>query len=78
MRPMVKPVALEGRELAAETRRSAIRQGFQDYQVFGWQKDPPYPAGDPRRWYWQNGADAAEAYHKGRATGDMTQVSGWR
>ena len=73
-----KPIALEGRELAAETRRAAIRRGYEDFQFHGWRKDPPYPTNDPRRWYWQNGAEAADEYHRGRADGRIEQVSGWR
>lgn len=73
----VRPLEREGRELSAQERRAAIRKGFGDFQVYGWAKDPPYPNGDPRLWYWHNGADAAFDYHRGRGHGRLEKVAGW-
>lgn len=58
-------------------RQRAIRQGYYDFQAFGWQKDPPYPEGDPRRWHWQDGAEIAEKHYR-TGQGDMQEAAGWR
>lgn len=59
-------------------RRRVIRQGFADFQHFGWQKDPPFGMTDPRRWLWQNGAEAAEAVHTQRANlNGIEAAPGW-
>lgn len=59
-------------------RRRAIRQGYHDYQCFGWAKDPPFGMTDPRRWLWQNGAEAAEAIHQQRAPmSAIESAPGW-
>jgi|GEM_PF-4262419 len=57
-------------------RRRAIRQGYGDFQCFGWQKDPPYPEGDPRRWHWQDGAETAEKFYR-TGSGDVEETPGW-
>lgn len=57
-------------------RRRVIRQGYHDFQFFGWQKDPPYGISDPKRWLWQNGAEEAEKIrHTGK--GDIEDTPGW-
>lgn len=59
-------------------RRRAIRQGYHDFQCFGWAKDPPFGMTDPRRWLWQNGAEAAEAIHQQRAPMNAIESApGW-
>lgn len=59
-------------------RRRAIRQGFEDFQHFGWHKDPPFGMSDPRRWLWQNGAEAAEAVRTQRANLTAIEAApGW-
>lgn len=62
--------------LSSMEKRQAIRQGYYDFQCFGWQKDPPFPEGDPRRWHWQDGAEAAESFHR-TGQGGMENVPGW-
>lgn len=57
-------------------RRRAIRQGYYDYQTFGWEKDPPYAPTDPLRWAWQDGAEQAERNHK-NWHGRLEETPGW-
>ncbi len=64
------------RTMTQEERQSAIRQGYNDYQCFGWDKDPPYPEGAPRRWHWQDGAEAAEEFRR-TGLGGMERAPGW-
>lgn len=79
---MPKPVRPEfeyhyvRRTMDRTERRRAIRQGWADYQCFAWQKDPPFAQTDPRRWLWQNGAEAAEQMHT-RGTGTIEDAPGW-
>lgn len=63
--------------LSGMQRRQAIRQGFQDYQHFGWAKDPPFPEGDARRWMWQDGAEMAEKIHT-TGSGALEETRGWQ
>lgn len=62
--------------MAPNERNNAIRQGYGDFQFFAWQKDPPYPNGDPRRWFWQNGAEMAEQIRT-TGRGALEQTPGW-
>lgn len=71
------PIAVVGRQLSRATRREAIEQGAADFKMHGWKKDPPWGLDDPRRWFWQNGADAAEAAYLGRGSGRLSEVPGW-
>jgi hypothetical protein len=50
-------------------RRAVIRKGYEDFQHHGVHCDPPYPAGDIRRWWWQNGWETADRVRQGRAAG---------
>lgn len=60
------------------SRRQAIRQGYYDFQCFGWGKEPPFAMTDPRRWLWQNGAEAAEAIRTQRANlAAIESAPGW-
>jgi hypothetical protein len=66
------------RTLDRTERRRAIRQGYHDYQCFGWSKDPPFAMGDPLRWLWQNGAETAESIHQQRANlSALEETPGW-
>lgn len=60
----------------AGERRRAIRQGYYDYQWFGWKKDPPYAMGDPLRWHWQDGAEMAEKVRQ-TGHGSLEATPGW-
>lgn len=62
--------------MAESDRRNAIRQGYGDFQFFGWHKDPPYPEGDPRRWCWQDGAEMADQVHR-TGRGRLQETPGW-
>lgn len=77
MKDVVTPSGIRWQMLHVGDRRAAIRKGWEDYQMHQWQKDPPYPMDDPRRWLWQNGAEAAERYRRGDPAMRLETIEGW-
>lgn len=59
------------------TRRDAIRQGWDQYQAQGWKARSPYVEEDPRWHFWMNGLDGA-AQHQKQLNFAMQDVPGWK